>query len=389
MSLDGQQVLVTGATGFIGGRLVETLIQQHGCRVRALVRNFSNAARLARFPVEMIGGEIHDEAAVTKAAQGCAVIIHAAMGTAKDAAARRQATVQGTETVLKAGLTAKVQRVVHISTISVYGMTPDGDLNENSPRGRLPDEYSRYKTDAETLALEYHNNKGLPVAIVQPTIVYGPFASSWTVWPLKSLRTEQVVLPEEGQGFCNAVYVDDVVDAIIRAAYVPAAVGECFLVSGAEPVTWRDFYGAYEEMLGLRSTVSMTESEFLKEIRGHPVRDFVRDFVSFVRHPKVDRRIESTFLLRVPYNTVRRLIPRGWREELKGPTEALSITKQDEVNPIKRKALPDRDRFRWLVAKTHVRIEKARQILGYAPQFDLRAGMLRTRLWAEWASILN
>jgi nucleoside-diphosphate-sugar epimerase len=137
MSLVGRHILVTGATGFIGGRLVETLCKQHGCRVRALVHNFTNAPRLARFPVEMVPGDVSDEGTVTKAAQGCDIIVHAAMGTSRNAMARRQATVQGTESVLRAGLTAGVSRVVHLSTISVYGMIPNGDLTENSSRGRL------------------------------------------------------------------------------------------------------------------------------------------------------------------------------------------------------------------------------------------------------------
>ena len=237
MSLTGRKILVTGATGFIGGRLIEALIQQHGCRVRALVHNFTNASRIARFPVEMAAGNITDEAAVAQAAQGCDFIIHAAVGSSGEKDANRKATVQGTENVLKAGLAAGVSRVVHLSTVSVYGLTTDGDLQENSTRGRLPDDYSRNKSEAEALALEYHRKKGLPVAILQPTVVYGPFASSWTIGPLMGLRNMQIVLPK-GDGLCNAVYIDDVVDAIIQAAEAPEAVGECCLVSAAEPVTW-------------------------------------------------------------------------------------------------------------------------------------------------------
>jgi len=389
MSLAGRQILVTGATGFIGGRLVEALIQQHGCRVRVLIHNFTNASRLARFPLEMVPGDVSDEAVVTKAAQGCDVIIHAARGNSGSTVEMRKASVQGTEAILKAGLTAGVQRVVHLSTISVYGFTPDGDLNENSPRGRLFDEYCRDKADAENLALSYHRKKGLPVTVLQPTVVYGPFASSWTIPPLTHLRNAQVVLPNDGNGLCNAVYIDDVVDAIIRAAHVPAAVGECFLVSGAEPVTWRDFYGAYEEMLGFQSTIGMTEAEVRKELRGHPWRDLLRDCVQFVQHPNVNRRIQSTFLLRMPFRTLNYLLPRRLRARLKAATQETPVAKYGPAAAIKPKRLPNVDYFRWLAAKTHVRIDKARQLLGYAPQFDFQAGMLRTRLWAEWASMLN
>jgi nucleoside-diphosphate-sugar epimerase len=387
MHLTGQQILVTGATGFIGGRVVEVLMRRHGCRVRALVHDFTNASRLARFPVEMLPGDISDETAVARAAQGCDVIIHAAVGNAGTASQNRQTTVRGTEAVLKAGLAAGVGRVVHLSTISVYGWTPDGDLTENSSPGRLFDEYCRDKNAAEKLALYYHRKKGLPVTVLQPTVVYGPFSRPWTVGPLKQLQNMQVVLPDEGRGFCNAVYIDDVVDAIVRAASVREAVGERFLISGAKPVTWRDFYGAYEDMLGLRSTISMTEPELRKELRGHPWRDLLRDCVSFIQHPKVNHRIQSTFLLRTPYETLRHILPRRWRDKLKGAASGPALSGPTTASKPKR--LPHVAFFRWLAARTHVRIDKARQLLGYAPQFDFEAGMLRTRLWAEWAALLN
>ncbi len=75
---------------------------------------------------------------------------------------------------------------------------------------------------------------------MQPTIVYGPFSRLWTIDPADMLINATVVLPDRGEGICNAVYVDDVVDAMILAAKNPAAVGQRFLVSG-EPITWAQF----------------------------------------------------------------------------------------------------------------------------------------------------
>jgi len=64
------------------------------------------------------------------------------------------------------------------------------------------------------------------------------------------LRSGLVVLVNGGDGLCNAVYVDDVVQAMLLAATAKEGAGERFLVSGPRPVTWREFYGAYEAMLG-------------------------------------------------------------------------------------------------------------------------------------------
>src|SRR5208337_5054488 len=132
----------TGATGFIGSRTVEILIRDHGASVRALVRNFTNVPRIARFPLEMVLGDVRDEGVLIQAAAGCDVIIHAAFDFSGSERDQHRAAVGGTEAVLKAALAASVSRVVHISTISVYGLTQDGDLDEKGRRGKLPDAYS-------------------------------------------------------------------------------------------------------------------------------------------------------------------------------------------------------------------------------------------------------
>src|SRR5439155_24367624 len=78
-SLQGKRVLVTGATGFIGGRLIERLILEQGAEVVALVHQFRNASRLARFPLSMVGGDVTEAAVVKKAAEGCDAIVHCAV----------------------------------------------------------------------------------------------------------------------------------------------------------------------------------------------------------------------------------------------------------------------------------------------------------------------
>src|SRR6185295_17202415 len=97
------------------------------------------------------------------------------------------------------------------------------------------------KIEAEETALGYVG-RGLSVAVVQPTVVYGPFGQTFTIKPLQSLKSGRVILVNGGEGLANLVYVDDVVTGMILAAITDAANGESFILSGPEPTTWRAFY---------------------------------------------------------------------------------------------------------------------------------------------------
>jgi nucleoside-diphosphate-sugar epimerase len=384
MNFAGRKVLITGATGFIGARLVEVLAQRHRCQVRALVHHFAHASRIARFPIEMIRADIADFDAVARAAAGCDLIIHAAHGSSGDAAAQQAGTVRGTEAVMQAALRNNAERVVHFSSISVYGLTGDGPLRESSRRRWLPDAYSRNKAAAEDVALSYHRRHGLPVAVIQPTVVYGPYGGTWTVMPLQTLHYHQLVIPDGGAGLCNAVYVDDVVQAALLAAVRPEAVGETHLVSADEPVSWRAFYRAYERMLGTARLIEMTYRDFRRAYRWRPWKRVVRDVARLVQHPGFVARVEGRWLLRTACSVGRAVVPAATRRWV---LSHYVPGRDGKAAPERELALPDPWRYLWQQSRTHVQIDKARACLGYAPAFSLEHGMALTHAWASWANL--
>jgi predicted dehydrogenase/nucleoside-diphosphate-sugar epimerase len=324
--VSGRPVLVTGGTGFIGGRLVEKLVLEHGARVRVLVRDFARACRIARCDVELIGGDVTDAAAVARAARGCAAIFHCAYGNRGSAEEQRAVNAGGTETVVRCALEAGVSRLVHVSTISVYGRLADGDLDEATPHQPPGDLYAATKAEGERIVLDAFREHGLPAVVVQPAVVYGPWGLAWTIDPLQQLRSRRVALVDGGEGLCNAVYVDDVCDALILAAAAAAgAPGEAFLISGEEPVTWKAFYAAYERMLGVPATVPRTAAELCS----------------------LARRRDGTAPFRVPSEPM----------------------------------------IDFFAARTRVRIDKDKKLLGFAPRYDLARGMGLTEAWARWAGL--
>jgi nucleoside-diphosphate-sugar epimerase len=143
-----------------------------------------------------------------------------------------------------------VSRIVHLSTIDVYGGA-SGEVDEQTPLAYTGKPYGDSKIDAERVCREFLE-KGLPVTILRPTLVYGPFSGSWTIEWAERLQARPWLFAEEDcQGTCNLVYVDDLVGAILAALAKPEAVGEAFNVNGAERPTWNEYFHALNDAMGL------------------------------------------------------------------------------------------------------------------------------------------
>lgn len=378
--LAGTRVLVTGATGFIGGRLVARLLAE-GAEVRALVSSYSRCARIARFPVELHQGDLLDRGAVKEAAAGCEVIFHCAYGSRGRPEERRRVNIEGTENAIVAAGTDK--RLVHLSTQMVYGVPAHGEITEECERIGSGSSYGDSKLEAEDRVLEAAA-KGLPATVLQPTAVYGPYAPVWTVGVLERMRVGRVPLVEGGEGACNVVYIDDVVAAMILAATSDRAPGESFLVSAARPVTWREFYGSYEELLGVPATVPMTLDEALAGSGGGGSRSLLRELPALVAEPAVRKRLAATregkFLARL-------LRGRGRRGAKSATPELDRLRRLREVAEAPVHALGAKDAA-FFASRARVRIDKARRLLGYSPQFGLEEGMGLTGAWARWAGLV-
>ncbi len=394
--LSGQRALVIGGTGFLGSRLVERLVVEAGVTVRVLVRDFRTAARIARFPVEMQRGDVLDAPAVEDAARGCDFIVHCAYGNSGDYQHQRRVNVEGTRNVMAAARRVRSRRVVCISTLSVYGALPDGDLTEESPRRRSGSAYGDSKLEAEQIALGYYERHQVPVSVLQPTIIYGPYGPLWTVEVLERLRTQGILMINGGEGLCNLVYVDDVVTAIAAALVREEAVGRAILVSANQPVTWREYYRSYEQMLGLSGrTLDLTVAEARAYYRrrraeqrlGAVLRRAVRN------DPQLREQIIMTPEAGRVLRFVRRVVPGGVWKGLKGRLGAEPERSGPSLAPaaapaLQPPALHPRD-IQIHAARAHVRIDKARELLGYRPAFDLAAGMKVTEAWASWSNLLG
>lgn len=388
MTLQGKTVLVTGGTGFIGSRLVEKLTLEQKARVRVLVRNFGRASRIARFPVEMIAGDVTDFESVCQAARGCDVVFNCAYDFAGDREEQKRSSLQGARSIGEAVLAEGVGRMVHLSTFAVYAPTGDGDLTETCPWPKSKHYYVSIKRESERLLMQMHKAKALPVVVLQPTLVYGPFSPHWTVAMMQQLTNGIVPLVNGGTGYCNPLYIDDLIEAMILAASRPDVLGEAFLISGEKPVTWRDFYSAFETIIGTRSIVEIPEEELRQESakRKRQARAVSR-LLSLARRPDVLEILRALPPVRTAVSLVKKVLSQDQWLSLKTRLNNGSQTSNGNSAVVRPLYLPDELMLQMYKSKTNVRIDKARSRLGYVPKFDFERGISLTAEFLRWANL--
>ena len=389
--LNGKTVLITGGTGFVGSRLVEKICRDHEANVRVLVRDLSRVPRIARFPIEIVRGDVLQRSDVDRAIEGCDIVFHCAYGNQGPGKIRWKVNVEGTRNVAQAALRSHVGRFVHVSTWAVYGHPPDGDLGESASRRHSNYDYADSKLQAERIVFEHSRRFGLPVVVIQPTVVYGPYAP-WIADVLDQLKSGRVILVNGGEGLCNAVYIDDVINAMLLAASADKGLGEAFLISGEEPVTWERFYRTLESMLGLSRTVNMTSAEARayarkagrKQSLSHQLIGVLREEPQLLSRLLNTREVAamSTFA-RPSMKRVARKIVKSLAEKTRDNLSAGNSPSELPIHPL------DSWSIRRLESKIRARIDKAKGLLGYRPAFSFETGIKLTEQWARWANLLE
>lgn len=247
-----KRVLVSGAGGFLGGRTVELLRHHYGYEVAPLVREPRSAARLARWPHEILLGDITSREDMDRVVAGCDAVVHCAVGTSWKVEETRRATVDGTKTLAEAALAAGVSRFVHISTLFVHqraGLTAIDEQTALQPLAH--DNYGQNKLAAEE-ALAALGRKGLSHIVLRPTRIYGPYSRTFTLRPLQALSQGRLAIGGDADVPANMVYVDNVVSAIVAALEAPPTrSGSAYLVTDREQVSLREFYQYFGQSAGL------------------------------------------------------------------------------------------------------------------------------------------
>jgi len=226
--------LVTGASGFLGTNLVHELVKS-GWNVRVIVRKTSNTNYIKSLPIEIVVGDITNEADLDAAVVGCDIVFNVAGDTSfwkKNFEKQRIVNVETPSIIAKACIKNGVKRLIHTSTVDIFGCNPKGITNENWTDYNFANmgyNYSDTKREGEKRLLEF-NKKGLEVVVVYPGSMIGPFDFTLQYGRLFfELRDGKVPgCPVGGASFCH---VKDVAKAHIEVA-TKGVPGEGYICAG-------------------------------------------------------------------------------------------------------------------------------------------------------------
>jgi nucleoside-diphosphate-sugar epimerase len=299
-------VAVTGAGGFIGNRVCRAL-RARGARVVGIDVNPATAKRVVAAGAEFRAADTTESKTIADALRDATLVVHTAAIVSDWGSMREfeRVNVGGTKNVLDGAEAAGASRVVHISSVVVWGYRFTRDVSEDEPYHPCGIPYIDTKIASEQIAL----SRG--AAVIRPGDVYGPGSVPWTIRPVELLKRGLMILPYKGLGLMTTVYIDDLVDCILRALTYRPAAGQGFTAWDGDAVTAAEFFGYYARMLGGRPIRTAPTwlmkgialpSELVARLTGRP--------------PQVSRNAIEFVSRRAVYPNLRARQVLGWEPEV-------------------------------------------------------------------------
>lgn len=243
------KVLVTGATGFIGRHLTQSLASA-GHEVRCLVRSTSEVGVLPAGGVELCEGDVRSAESLDKAVTGMDAVYHLAGIRGETAASLddyRAVNVQGTANLLEAGARAGLSQFIYVSTIGVLGWPKTLPANEDTPC-RPKGKYHLTKWEGERLAASCTT---LPVTIIRPVMTYGLDRGGFIFGLAGMIKSGRFVVLGNGRNCLHLVSVQNLVQGMMAVLGNAAALGRTYTIADPEPIALQRLAEVVGESMGV------------------------------------------------------------------------------------------------------------------------------------------
>jgi nucleoside-diphosphate-sugar epimerase len=320
LAAEPQRVFITGALGFIGQRLTEHY-RGRGAEVRGVD---------VRAGEGVVAGDVTKPGPWQQQARGCDLVIHTAavLTLSGDPEEVWNINVLGTRLALDAAVAGGARRFVQFSSVLAFSWNfPDG-VDERHPVRPNGAPYVDTKVASEQVVLQAHASGEMACTVVRPGDVWGPRSRPWTILPVEMAKEGLFMVPRGG--IFSPVYVDNLIDGVVRAAERDEGSGEVFTITDGVGMPNEEFFGHYFRMLGKQGP---------------------------------------------------RVMPRQALVPIAAGVDVFSriAGRENEMNA---------NAVAYLARSGTYSIEKARRVLGYEPQVTLEEGMRRTEAWLREQDML-
>jgi nucleoside-diphosphate-sugar epimerase len=228
------RILITGASGFLGGHVVEAL-DREGNEIVVMARKTSDLSAVEERIDEVRYGDMNDMASLNEATRDIDVVVHCAGAVRMMVpySHLREINVEGTRRLVSASAESGVGRVIYASSLGVHGL--DGTT------GRPREKYCRSKAEAEEAFFDECSKGGLEGVALRPGVIYGPRDRTWSFPMFKMVESGNLFLIGNGNTRFPLIYIDDLVEMFVRSIDSKEAVGRSFDLNGEEVTLRRAF----------------------------------------------------------------------------------------------------------------------------------------------------
>lgn len=247
IEIRGRRAAVTGAGGFIGSAVCRALAEEGAAEVIGLEVSTELGERVRAAGAEPRVADVSVRAATADALRDAELVVHTAAYVREWGQMREfiRVNVEGTANVLDGAEAAGAERVIHLSSVVVYGYESEREQDESAFHRAVGIPYIDTKSASDRLAAR----RG--AVIIRPGDVYGPGSMPWVVRPAELMRSGRMALPGRGDGTMLPVYIDDLVTAI-RAALRRGEPGRAYTVWDGTPVSFYEYFTRLAEVCGGR-----------------------------------------------------------------------------------------------------------------------------------------